>query len=163
VFKPEIIDNLYCSFTCKQLDVKQKVTEEKTSSIDQKHLLTKLKNTVNKRKQLLTSCPENMLENVVRDEKLINNKQSIKENQSISIKIPEQKNTINDDFEDDSKVEVIVSAATKNTNLSTRQMCDDSNNSDEEIIKANHSGTRTSEVLLIGILLSYVIIFCLHN
>jgi len=81
VFKPEIIDNLYCSFTCKQLDVKQIVTEEKTSSIDQKHLLTKLKNTVNKRKRLLTSCPENILENVVRDEKLINNKPSIKENQ----------------------------------------------------------------------------------
>ena len=68
------ISDLYCTYICKNLDAKQKITKKKhlinepsnpskKSTIDQKHLFTKLENRINKRKQLLTiSCPEDTVE-----------------------------------------------------------------------------------------------------
>jgi len=96
VYEPELIDDLYCSLACKNLDMKKIVTEEenvidettnltKTSIVDRKHLLTKLENRINKRKQLLTtSCPKNSVKKNNFDQQLINffNKPSLEDNQS---------------------------------------------------------------------------------
>jgi len=79
VYKPELIDGLYCSLTCKNLDIKLIIRQEsvildkkhfidQTSSLSKKstvhlqHCSKKLENRISKRKQLLkTSCPENFV------------------------------------------------------------------------------------------------------
>ncbi|VVC36175.1 Hypothetical protein CINCED_3A008865 [Cinara cedri] len=77
VHEPELIDNLYCSETCKRLNSKLNVDHEepiidvqeitnssKKPKIDRKKLLAKLENRINKRKQMLTSTrPEKMARN----------------------------------------------------------------------------------------------------
>ncbi|CAH1736525.1 unnamed protein product [Aphis gossypii] len=97
VYEPELIDDLYCSLACKNLDLEKIRTEEenvvdkttnlsKTSTVNRKHVLSKLENRINKRKQLLTSsCPDDLIkENDDFDKQLINffNKPSVEENQS---------------------------------------------------------------------------------
>lgn len=73
MYEPELIDDLYCSLACKNLDIKKTVAEEEhfinetinlsdKTVVDRKNLLTKLENRINKRKQKLkTSCPEDMV------------------------------------------------------------------------------------------------------
>jgi len=74
VHTPELINGLFCSSECKQLDCKlieveestnnEKINIEKKSVVDKKHILTKLENRINKRKQLLISaCPEKIARN----------------------------------------------------------------------------------------------------
>ncbi|XP_029345307.1 uncharacterized protein LOC100164434 isoform X2 [Acyrthosiphon pisum] len=118
VYEPELIDDLYCSLACKNLDIKKTVTEEEhfineTSNlsdktiVDRKNLLTKLENRINKRKQKLkTSCPEDIVkENDDWNEQLINffDKPSKEESQPplkslLPINSPE---VIDDDDDDD--------------------------------------------------------------
>lgn len=118
VYEPELIDDLYCSLACKNLDKKQTVTEEepiidetsnlsKKPAVDRKHLLTKLEDRINKRKQLLsTSCSADMIkENEDLNKQILNffNKPSKEENQSpikssLSISSPE---AIDDDDDED--------------------------------------------------------------
>jgi len=116
VCKPESIDDLYCNLACKNLDLKKITKEEnvidkttklsKTSKVDQKHLLSKLENKVNKRKQLLTiSCSDNLIkENDDFDKQLINlKKPPIAENQS-SLKLSKPTSfpeAMDDDYDDD--------------------------------------------------------------
>jgi len=66
--EPELlIDDLFCSLACK--NQKQTVTKEhfvdetsnptEKTTVDRNHILTKFKNRINKKKQMLkTSCPE---------------------------------------------------------------------------------------------------------
>jgi len=121
VCKSESIDDLYCSLSCKSLDLKNITKEEnvidkttklsKKSTVDQKHLLSKLENKVNKRKQLLTtSCSDNLIkENDDFDKQLINlKKPPIEENQS-SLKLPKPTSfpeAIDDDYDDDNDDEL---------------------------------------------------------
>lgn len=71
VYEPELVDELYCSRTCKRLNSNIIVKDEKPvveelknppakpPIIDRKKLLAKLENRINKRKQMLTTaCPE---------------------------------------------------------------------------------------------------------
>lgn len=91
MYKPELIDNLYCSLECKRLDAKQTVTEKELfinkSTVDLKHHSKKSQKRISKRKQLLTTyCSEDMVkENNDWDEqlKLIFNKISTKQTQSL--------------------------------------------------------------------------------
>jgi len=121
VYEPELIDDLYCSLTCKNLDIKQTeetVTEvehfvdetsnlSKTTTVDRKHLLTKLENRINKRKQLLTtSCPADIVkenDDWVKELKHFFNKPSKEENQPpLKSFLPISSPTaINDDDDDD--------------------------------------------------------------
>jgi len=121
VYEPELIDDLYCSLACKNLDKKQTVTEEehiidetsnlsKKPAVDRKQILKKLENRINKRKQLLsTSCSADMAkENEDLNKQIINffNKPSKEENQSptkslVPISSPEAIDDDDDDDDDD--------------------------------------------------------------
>ncbi|XP_022164017.1 uncharacterized protein LOC111029358 isoform X2 [Myzus persicae] len=122
VYEPELIDDLYCSFTCKNLDLKQTetATEEehfvdessnvsKNTTVDRKHLLTKLENRIHKRKQLLTnSCPAEIItENDDFNTQLKNffNKPSEDENQSLNSSLPMSCPIVIDDDDDDDEDE----------------------------------------------------------
>lgn len=83
VHKLELIDNLYCSSTCKKLDLNKEVVHDESPSIqettfssspkiDRKQILTKIGNKIiDKRKQLLTApCSENKTVNDGWDEPL---------------------------------------------------------------------------------------------
>lgn len=116
MYEPELIDDLYCSLACKNLDIKQTVTEEEhfidetsntseKTTVDRKNLLTKLENRINKRKQKLkTSCPEDMVkENDDFNEQLINffNKPSKEESESLKSLLPISPSEAIDDDDDD--------------------------------------------------------------
>lgn len=71
VYEPELIDDLYCSLTCKNLHAQHIVIEDETTvdieeninvtqhPVVQKHLLSNIENITHKRKRLLTSpCPK---------------------------------------------------------------------------------------------------------
>jgi len=124
VYEPELIDDLYCSLICKNLDIKQTVdtvcnsdqkeengiketcnTSEKTT-VDRKNLLTKLENRINKRKQLLkTLNPEDSIkENDDWNEQLLHvfNEPSKEENQlPIKPLLPISSSEAIDDDDDD--------------------------------------------------------------
>lgn len=74
VYEPELIDDLYCSLTCKKLHTQHIIIEDEPtidneeninlpqkSVVIEEHLLSNIENITRKRKQLLTSpCPKKM-------------------------------------------------------------------------------------------------------
>lgn len=60
VYEPELIDDLYCSLTCKNLHAQHIVIEDETTvDIEENINLSNIENITHKRKRLLTSsCPK---------------------------------------------------------------------------------------------------------
>lgn len=93
-YKPEMINQMYCSLGCKNLDTKLKLATKKPANeqpqedtnklkkpvIDRKMLLAKLRSRINKRKQSLPSSQkENVLEYDLDNAEKLNN---------VSLKMP---------------------------------------------------------------------------
>ncbi|XP_050435903.1 uncharacterized protein LOC126842792 [Adelges cooleyi] len=121
VHEPELIDKLYCSLACKQMDSKGVVAIEepinepeevsipiapKKPIIDRQQLLAKLGNRIHKRKQQLTApCPDKKGLNDSWDEPLFDSSGSIPPNDGLSSPLnsppTETCHEMNNDEEDD--------------------------------------------------------------